>query len=206
MIFSEINFSSILTPILSFLSIAGVIVVFINIFKFLFLPSYRLELNRKKYQTDATTLVDYYENVYLKNQIDPKPKFILQKETNAAFGTRNFPYELIFMLFDRDVRDVELQVKAIQKRWFTIKVDYDRNKIECLFTEKMINKLAIIASGFYLILSILIIGMAAGYIWIFFKSFNQNWVMTILFLLILLCAYLFNILGNLKGLKKLIDQ
>lgn len=133
-------------------------------------------------------------------------KFELQKSTNAAFGTRNFNYELIFMLFDRDERDVELKAKEIQKRWFLIKVDYVQKKITARLTVNQINYLAIGFFILYVIVAIMMLVIVAGYYWIPLKGVNESVVMLILFLIIFICAYAFLVLGSVKSLETLMDR
>lgn len=195
----------IITSIISILGVGAVSAVFLSLLKYIFLPQYRLELSRKKHSDDATAVLKYYNETYKTNQITPKSKFELQKATNAAFGTNRFNYELIFILFDRNERDVEGVAKELQKRWILIKFDYVSKKIKSRITVKTANWLAIVFVVIYAIAATMILVMAAGYYWILLKDFNQNYVMFILFIIILICAYSFYVLGSFKSLERLID-
>ncbi|NUF13936.1 hypothetical protein, partial [Acinetobacter oleivorans] len=179
----------------SILSVSAVSAVFLSLLKYIFLPQYRLELNRKKHSDDETAVLKYYTETYKANRTNPKSKFELQKATNAAFGTTRFNYELIFMLFDRDERDVESIAKEIQKRWILIKLDYAQKKINARLTVKQANWLAFGFATLYAVISIMILVMAAGYYWIPLKNFNQNTIMLISLLIVFICAYAFYALG-----------
>lgn len=196
----------IISTIISILGVSAVSAVFLSLLKYIFLPQYRLELNRKKHSDDATAVLKYYNETYKINQTTPKSKFELQKATNAAFGTTRFNYELLFMLFDRDERDVESVAKEIQKRWILIKLDYVQKKIECRIPIDKVNLISFILFVVYIIISIIILVMAAGYEWFFFKNFNQSNVMLLLLIAILICGYFFYVLGNLKALERLIER
>lgn len=196
----------IISTIISILSVGAVSAVFLSLLKYIFLPQYRLELNRKKHSDDATAVLKYYNETYKANPTNPKSKFELQKATNAAFGTTRFNYELIFMLFDRDERDVEGIAKDIQKRWILIKLDYTQKKINSRLTVNQVNNLAIGFAIIYAVISIMILVMAAGYYWIPLKNFNENTIMLIFLPIIFICAYAFYTLGSLKSLERLIDR
>lgn len=196
----------IISTIISILGVSAVSAVFLSLLKYIFLPQYRMELNRKKHTDDATVVLKYYKETYKANQTDPKSKFELQKATNAAFGTTRFNYELIFMLFDRNERDVESIAKEIQKRWILIKLDFVQKKINARLSVKLANRLAIGFAIIYAVISIMILVMAAGYYWIPLKNFNQNTIMFIFLLIIFTCAYAFYALGSLKSLERLIDR
>lgn len=195
----------IVTSIISILGVSAVSAVFLSLLKYLFLPQYRLELNRKKHSDDATAVLKYYKKTYKTHQTTPKSKFELQKATNAAFGTNRFNYELIFMLFDRDERDVEGVAKELQKRWILIKFDYVNKKIKSRITIKHANWLAAGFIFIYCSIATMILVMAAGYYWIPLKDFNQNYLMFIFLIIILICAYSFYVLGSFKSLERLID-
>lgn len=196
----------IISTIISILGVSAVSVVFLSLLKYIFLPQYRLELNRKKHSDDATAVLKYYNETYQINQTTPKSKFELQKATNAAFGTTRFNYELLFMLFDRDERDVESVAKEIQKRWILIKLDYVQKKITARLTVNQVNYLAIGFFILYLVIAIMILVMAAGYYWIFLERFNESAVMLVLLLIIFICAYAFYVLSSIKSLERLIDR
>lgn len=196
----------IISTIISILGVSAVSAVFLSLLKYIFLPQYRLELNRKKHSDDATAVLKYYNETYKINQTTPKSKFELQKATNAAFGTTRFNYELLFMLFDRDERDVESVAKEIQKRWILIKLDYVQKKITARLTVNQVNYLAIGFFILYLVIAIMILVMAAGYYWIFLERFNESAVMLVLLLIIFICAYAFYVLSSIKSLERLIDR
>lgn len=195
----------IISSIISILGVGAVSAVFISLLKYIFLPQYRLELNRKKHSDDATAVLKYYDETYKANQSSPKSKFELQKATNAAFGTTRFNYELIFMLFDRDERDVEGVAKELQKRWILIKFDYVNKIIKSRLSIKHANWLAVFFGVIYVSVAIIILVMAAGYYWILLKDYNQNVIMVVSVFIILICAYSFYVLGSFKSLEKLID-
>jgi hypothetical protein len=195
----------IISTIISILGVSAVSAVFLSLLKYVFLPQYRLELNRKKHSDDATAVLKYYNETYKINQTTPKSKFELQKATNAAFGTTRFNYELLFMLFDRNERDVEGVAKELQKRWILIKFDYVNKKIKSRLTIKQANWLAFSFFIIYAIVAIIILVMAAGYYWIPLKDFNQNNLMLFFLVIILICAYSFYVLGSFKSLERLID-
>ena len=123
-----------------------------------------------------------------------------------AFGTTRYNYELIFMLFDRDERDVEGVAKEIQKRWILIKLDYVQKKITARLTVNQVNIFAIIFFILYVIVAIMMLAIVAGYYWIPLKEVNESIVMLILFLIIFICAYAFLVLGSVKSLERLIDR
>lgn len=198
--------NTIISTIISILSVSAVSAVFLSLLKYIFLPQYRLELNRKKHSDNATAVLKYYTETYKANRTNPKSKFELQKATNAAFGTTRFNYELIFMLFDRDERDVESIAKEIQKRWILIKLDYAQKKINARLTVKQANWLAFGFATLYAVISIMILVIAAGYYWIPLKNFNQNTIMLISLLIVFICAYAFYALGSFKSLERLIDR
>lgn len=198
--------SPIWSTVISILSISAISAMLFSVLKYIFLPHYRLEINRKKHNDDATAVLTYYENVYKKNKESPKSKFELQKSTNAAFGTSQFNYELIFMLFDRDERDVEIRAKQIQSRWLLITVDYVNQKIKCCLSKKWINRLAVFSILLYFGLASIVLSMSIGYEWYGLRNFKEIYVILTLFLLILTVAYFLYVLGTLKSLERLIDR
>ncbi|MEB3755101.1 hypothetical protein [Acinetobacter sp. MD2(2019)] len=197
---------SIITIITSILGIGAISGALISLIKYVFLSQYRLELNRKKHSDDAAILLEYYKEIYKSNRKTPKSKFELQKATNAAFGTTRFNYELIFMLFDRDERDVERVVKELQKRWILIKIDSANKKITSLLTARQVNILTIIFMIVYFIMSTIVIGIVAGYYWIPLKSFNENYIVLFSYFVIFICGYAFIVLGSMQSLERLIDR
>lgn len=199
--------SPIFSTIISIISIGAITGVLINTLKFIVLPHYRLEINRKKHTDDATAFLNYYENVYKNSQKEgeKKSKFEFQKLTNAAFGTKKFNYELIFLLFDRDVRDVEIIAKEIQKRWILVKIDYDNNKIRSRIKKDLIVNIMFFLGILYFSIAGVILVMAAGYEWIFFKGHNESIILLICFMLILIIAYFIYVFGSIKGMDKIID-
>ncbi len=193
------------TFLLSLISIGAIATILINTLRYVFLPHYRLEINRKRHNDDAEAMLNYYGNVYKKNNLEKRSKFELQKLTNAAFGTKNFNFELIFLLFERDVRDVEFFAKEIQKRWLLIKVDYENNKIISRISTKIIPPLTVFLLILYFSFSAIILGISMGYEWFLLKSFNGSIVVTVSFISILLVAYLIYVLASIKAMKRLID-
>lgn len=194
------------STVISILSISAVSALLLGVLKYIFLPHYRVEINRKKHSDDATAVLKYYKEVYKENQTTPKSKFELQKSTNAAFGTNKYNFELIFILLDRDERDVEIRAKEIQSRWLLIKVDYVNKKIKCRLSKRSINILAWINIALYFFASWIILTISMGYEWWGLKNFNESHVVLTLFGVIFLLAYCLNILGILKTLERLIDR
>ena len=206
MVGSGVLMNPIWSAVISILSISAISAMLLSVLKYIFLPHYRLEINRKKHKDDAAAVLKYYENVYKQNKESPKSKFELQKSTNAAFGTSQFNYELIFMLFDRDERDVEIRAKQIQSRWLLITVDYVNQKIKCCLSKKWINRLAVFSILLYFGLASIVLSMSIGYEWYGLRNFKEIYVILTLFLLILTVAYFLYVLGTLKSLERLIDR
>ena len=65
----------IISSIISILGVGAVSAVFLSVLKYVFLPQYRLELNRKKHNDDATAVLKYYNETYKTNQTTSKSKF-----------------------------------------------------------------------------------------------------------------------------------
>ncbi|KRJ56126.1 hypothetical protein SAMN02799632_00840 [Acinetobacter pittii] len=198
--------NTIISNIIALLGVGVISGVFLSLLKYVFFPQYRLELNRKKYSDDATIVLKYYNEIYKTNRTMPKSKFELQKATNAAFGTTRFNYELLFMLFDRDERDVEGVAKELQKRWILIKIDTTNKKIKSRLTVLQGNILGIIFSIIYFIFSIIVLVIMAGYYWLPLKNFHESHILIFSFLVIFICAYAFIVLGSIQSLERLVDR
>ncbi|GEM_PF-3717654 len=193
--------------IISILSITVISTSLIQVFKYIAMPHYRLEINRKQHSDKANALSNYINNTYKPHKDDLKgtPKSVIQKQTNAAFATTKFNFELIFLLLNRDVRDIELRAKDIQSRWILLHVDYESKKIKCLLKKTWLPKIIGIAFMLYFVFSILIMGIVLGYEWYGLRGINESYLLITLFLLILIDAYIIYVIGIIKNLENLIN-
>ncbi|ENX42580.1 hypothetical protein [Acinetobacter sp. NIPH 2100] len=193
--------------IISLLSITVISTSLIQVFKYMALPHYRLEINRKQHSDKANALSNYINDTYApyKDSSNTTPKSVIQRQTNAAFATTKFNFELIFLLLDRDVRDIELRAADIQSRWILLNVDYKSKKIKCLLKKTWLPKIIFIVFILYFVFSILIIGIVSGYEWYGLRGINESYLLITLFLLILIDAYIIYVMGIIKNLENLID-
>lgn len=197
--------NQILSTVISILSIGALATVFIQSLKYVLSPNYRLQINRKKHTIDSEIYINYYQKVYKQNSTNPKSSFELQKLTNAAFGTKNFSYELIFMLLDKNVRDVEQYAKMIQNHWILIKLDYQNKKIECRLNKDIINHLIYFLFCLFFLFSTIIIVISLGYEWHFLRGYKESNIILTSWFLIFINTYFIYTLSTLKALDKIID-
>lgn len=80
-------------------------------------------------------------------------------KTDIAFGTKNFYYKIIFLLFDRDVVYIENKAKDLIGVKFLLNIDYQKNKMTPpkWLIKKSLTWIFIIAMIVYTIISILLV-------------------------------------------------
>jgi len=194
-----------MNTILTLLGIAPFSLLVINILKYIFIPHYRFQLSQQKLKEKAESIIDFRNIVYksYKNG-DQIPQCELQMKTNAAFGTTFFSYKLIFLMFDRDVINIEQKAKDLMGVDFLLDINYQQNKITPpkWLKEKSLLWIFVSAMIIYTILSILLLLS----ITVLKDTFvNTSWFMLILFILLFIDVLIILAAGRLKAVSDLID-
>lgn len=187
------------------LCIAPFSLLVINILKYIFLPHYRFQLSQKKLHEKADSIINFNNSVY-KSYKDGKkiPQYELQMKTNAAFGTKIYPYKLIFLLFDRDVVDIEQKAKDLLGLYFLLDIDYERNKIlpPAWLHKNSLIWIFIFSMTIYTIISVLLILS----ITVLKETFvNTTWFMIFLFSLLFINVLVIMTVARLKAVSEIID-
>lgn len=194
-----------MNTLITFLGIAPFSLLIINLLKYIFLPHYRFQISQQKLKEKAESIMSFYNTTYKNYKNGEKiPQCELQMKTDIAFGTKNFYYKIIFLLFDRDVVYIENKAKDLIGVKFLLNINYQKNKITPpkWLIKKSLTRIFIIAMIVYTIISILLVISISHEE---STSIKLSWSMIILFILLFIDVLLIMTIGRLKAIKDIID-